>query len=206
MLAEFPFAVATPAAVFQRADMLWLVFDSAAKIDTAALSADASRVIRAVTLTRGTDGAAIVRIKLERPRLVSLQADGPGWIVTIGDTVTTRDPAARASPATSSAKTAPASSFRSTTRAKSTSSPIPTVGDRLLVVTALGPARGFLKAQDFVELRALPSTHGVVLQPLADDVTAELAERQGHHHPSARALAVADRDRPAAARQHILAA
>ena len=43
------------------------------------------------------------------------------------------------------------------------------------MVTALGPARGFLKAQNFVELRALPSTHGVVVQPLADDVTAELA-------------------------------
>ena len=44
-----------------------------------------------------------------------------------------------------------------------------------MVVTALGPARGFLKGQDFVELRALPSTHGVVVQPIADDVTAELA-------------------------------
>ena len=51
----------------------------------------------------------------------------------------------------------------------------PDIGDTLLVVTALGPARGFLKAQDFVELRALPSTHGVVVQPLADDLTAELA-------------------------------
>ena len=44
-----------------------------------------------------------------------------------------------------------------------------------MVITALGPARGFLKAQDFVELRALPSTQGVVVQPIADDVTAELA-------------------------------
>ena len=39
---EFPFAVPTPAAVFRRADMLWLVFDSAAKIDLAALKADAA--------------------------------------------------------------------------------------------------------------------------------------------------------------------
>ena len=49
------------------------------------------------------------------------------------------------------------------------------VGDRLLVITALGPARGFLKVQNFVELRALPSTQGVVLQPLADDITAALS-------------------------------
>ncbi len=43
------------------------------------------------------------------------------------------------------------------------------------MITALGPARGFLKGQNFVELRALPSIQGVVLQPLADDLTAELA-------------------------------
>jgi len=41
-----------------------------------------------------------------------------------------------------------------------------------MVVTALGPSRGFVKNQDFVEFRALASTHGVVVQPLADDVGA----------------------------------
>ena len=51
----------------------------------------------------------------------------------------------------------------------------PDVGDRLMVITALGPARGFIKGLDFVELRALPSTHGVVVQPLADDVTARMS-------------------------------
>ena len=50
----------------------------------------------------------------------------------------------------------------------------PDAGDVLLVVTALGPARGFIKAQDFVELRALGSSHGVVVQPFADDLNAEL--------------------------------
>jgi hypothetical protein len=43
------------------------------------------------------------------------------------------------------------------------------------VVTALGPPRGFVKGQDFVEFCALASTHGVVVQPLADDLKAELA-------------------------------
>src|SRR6185369_11512481 len=51
----------------------------------------------------------------------------------------------------------------------------PDLGDRLLVITAAAPARGFLKAQEFVELRALPSTHGLVVQPIADDLTAELS-------------------------------
>jgi tetratricopeptide (TPR) repeat protein len=43
------------------------------------------------------------------------------------------------------------------------------------VVTALGPARGFLKPQEFVEFGTLVSTHGVVIQPRADDVTAEVS-------------------------------
>jgi tetratricopeptide (TPR) repeat protein len=44
-----------------------------------------------------------------------------------------------------------------------------------MVVTGLGPARGFLKVQEFVELLVLPSTHGVSIQPIADDITAELS-------------------------------
>jgi tetratricopeptide (TPR) repeat protein len=172
--AEFPFAVATPAAVFQRADTLWLVFDSTAKIDLAAFSADSGHAVRNAVLERGTDGEAIIRIKLERPRLVSLEADGASWIVTIGDTVTV--------------PSRPLMIARNIVAKNRASIAIPfdnpqkihyladrDIGDRLMVITALAPARGLLKGQNFVELRALPSAHGVVLQPLADDVTAELS-------------------------------
>ncbi|HEY1474458.1 MAG TPA: tetratricopeptide repeat protein [Pseudolabrys sp.] len=171
---EFPFAIETPAAAFQRADMLWLVFDNTAKIDLAGLNSDTSLAIRAAAVERGPEGEAIVRIRLARPRLVSLEADGPSWIVTIGDTV--------------AAPTTPLVIARNIVGKNRASITIPfdhprkihvvpdrDVGDRLLVVTGLGPARGFLRGQTFVELRALPSTQGVVLQPLADDITAELA-------------------------------
>ncbi len=43
------------------------------------------------------------------------------------------------------------------------------------MITAAAPARGFLKSQDFVEFRALASAHGIALQPLADDLTADLS-------------------------------
>jgi tetratricopeptide (TPR) repeat protein len=173
MRIEFPFAVATPAAVFQRADTLWLVFDTTTQIDLAAIQADNDNGVREAMFERAKDGAATIRFKLTRPRMSSIVADGPTWIVTIADTVT--------------ASTKPLTVARSIVGKNRASLAIPfddpraihdvtdpDIGDRLFIVTALGPARGFLKAQDFVELRALPSTHGVVVQPLADDITAEL--------------------------------
>jgi len=171
--AEFPFTVATPAAVFSRADMLWLVFDSAAKIDVGALTNDASHAIHSAALEHGADGEAIVRIKLERPRLTSLEADGSGWVVTIADTVTTPSkPLAVARNIVDKNHAGIAIPFDHPSKLHRITD---SGGDRLMVITALGPARGFLKEQNFVELRALPSTQGVVLQSLADDLTAELS-------------------------------
>ena len=171
---EFPFAVETPAAVFQRADILWLVFDSSAKIDLAAFNADTGHAIRSAALERGADGEAIVRIKLERPRLVSLAADGPGWVVTIGDTAAgPSEPLVIARNIVGNNRASLAIPFDHPRKLHAVTDR--DMGDRLLVITALGPARGFLRAQNFVELRALPSAQGVVLQPLADDVSAELA-------------------------------
>jgi tetratricopeptide (TPR) repeat protein len=171
---EFPFATPTPAAVFHRADTLWLVFDSAAPIDLAALKNDDEIGVREAKFDQADDGAAIVRIKLARPRMSSFEADGPAWILKIADSATP--------------PTRPLGVARSIVGKNRASIAIPfdgprvvhdikdpDVGDRLMVVTALGPARGFLKVQEFVELHALPSTHGVVVQPIADDLTAELA-------------------------------
>jgi tetratricopeptide (TPR) repeat protein len=51
----------------------------------------------------------------------------------------------------------------------------PEIGDKLLVITGLAPARGLAKAQDFVELRALATVQGIAIAPIADDLKAELS-------------------------------
>ncbi|MEA2980302.1 MAG: hypothetical protein QOF09_2125, partial [Alphaproteobacteria bacterium] len=51
----FPFAAPTPAAVFQRADTLWLVFDTKAALDVAVLGNDQSKTIRSATVAREDD-------------------------------------------------------------------------------------------------------------------------------------------------------
>jgi hypothetical protein len=171
---EFPFVAPTPAAVFRRADMLWLVFDSPARIDLSALTHEPDSGIRAAHFERSKDGAALVRLRLTQPRLVGAMTDGPAWIVSLGDkTVTPTQPLAIARSIVGKNRASIAIPFdhpRAIHRIVD-----PAIGDRLMVVTALAPARGFLKTQNFVELRALPSAQGVVLQPLADDIAAALA-------------------------------
>jgi len=170
---KFPFATQTPSAVFQRADMLWLVFDSTAKIDVTALNADSSSTISSADVRSTGEGQA-VRLKLERPRLVGVTMEGTAWIVTIGDTVTTPSRPLSINRTiigpTRSSVTIPIDDPRRLHRFVD-----PDLGDTLLVVTAPAPARGFLKTQDFVELRALASTHGIVVEMLADDLSAELS-------------------------------
>ena len=169
----FPFAQPTPAAVFRRADTIWLVFDSQAPIDIGKIAAQSGSSIRNATVTRSRDGQ-VVQLKLDRPKLTSAGTDGNGWTVIVGDmmleptqplgTVRLVQAGGRAS------VTIPFNEPRQLHRVSDTE-----VGDTLLVVTALGPARGFLKPQEYVEFNTLVSTHGVAIQPLADDLAAELA-------------------------------
>ncbi len=170
---EFPFAVPTPAAVFRRTDMLWLVFDNAAEIDLGKLAAESDGTIRGATVQRSEDGAAVVRIRLSRPQLISVDSDGPAWMVTIADTITT------ASKPLSIVRTTVARDranlvvpFEHPGKLHRLSDP--EVGDQLLVMTGLAPVRGFLRSQEFVELDTLASRQGVVVRPIADDVTGKV--------------------------------
>jgi tetratricopeptide (TPR) repeat protein len=169
----FPFAAPTPAAVFRRADTVWLVFDSAVPIDLAQVAAKSGGTISNATVTRSNDGQ-VVALKLGRPKLTSAGTDGPTWTVTIGDiALEPTRPLGTLHNASGSARASVSIPFDHPSELHRLADP--DVGDTLLVVTALAPARGFVKTQDFIEFRALTSTHGVVIQPLADDLTAEVA-------------------------------
>jgi tetratricopeptide (TPR) repeat protein len=115
----------------------------------------------------------VVRIKLDRPKLASVISEGSVWTVAIGDTAL--------------GPTLPLALGRAVGMPGHASAVVqldgaqqvhrlsdPEAGDTLMVVTALAPARGFIKPQDLVEFRALASTHGVVVQPLADDIAVEV--------------------------------
>ena len=167
-----PFTAPTPAAVFRRADSVWMVFDTDAAIGISALMPD-GKIIRNVSTTR-VRNVAVMRVQLERPQLISVAADGDGWVVTLGNEVVEPTRPLQISrhiiPSARSSVTIAIDEPRSLHRLED-----PDVGDLLYVITAAAPARGFLKSQDFVEFRTLASAHGIAMQPVADDLNADLS-------------------------------
>jgi tetratricopeptide (TPR) repeat protein len=169
----FDFATPTAAAVFNRADTLWLVFDAKVDIDLSALKDEATHTIRSAELTRAPD-ADIVRIKLDRPRLASVGADGPAWTLEIGDSVAApahaldldRSLIGTDRSTMSIPLEAPHELHRITD---------PEARDQILVVTAFPPVRGVIHKQTFIEFRALATQQGVAVEPLADDLNMALS-------------------------------
>ena len=170
---SFPFSKPTAAAVFNRADTLWIVFDAKSPIDLSALDGEASRTIRSAQFFNTAD-AAVVRLRLDRPHLSSVASEGTGWTITIADTVFARtrplELARNMIGPNRASVTIPFEEPHQRHRIRD-----PDAGDDVLVVTGFAPARGFINEQDFVEFRVLASTLGVVVEPIADDVNVEIA-------------------------------
>ena len=173
---SFPFLTPTAAAIFHRADTLWIVFDTDVDIDLSPLDGEPSHTIRSAGLIRTPD-ADIVRIKFDHPHLSTVNSDGPVWTVQIGDSAIA---STRALDLTRNLigpnRASVAVPFDGAHLVHHLADP--DAGDQLIVVTAYAPARGFINAKDFVEFRALASVQGVVVEPLADDVKVELRPDQ----------------------------
>ncbi len=170
----FAFDAVTPAALFRRADTVWLVFDTTKPFDLAPFKSNGGAVIADVRLLPLQNGQAI-RIRLNRPQMPSLAGDGDAnWTLTFADTM--------------QSPTLPLAVGRNMTDPTLANVTValsrpgrlhrlldPDAGDTLLVVTATPPVRGFIKRQDFVELSLLESIQGVAIRPNSDDVGVEVS-------------------------------
>jgi len=172
----FSFAVPTPAALFRRADTVWLVFDQSKPLDIEPIRAKGGAIIGDVSRLPLEKGQAI-RIRLNRPQIPSLEgegrANGSEWTLTFADRGQTSPLPLTvlrniADPARASV-TVPLANAGAMHRLID-----PDAGDTLLVVTAPPPTRGLIKRQDFVELSLLESVQGVVVHPNSDDISAEV--------------------------------
>lgn len=179
----FGFGAPAPAALFRRADTVWLVFDSEQPIDTGAIQKEGGSLITDIDRRPLNNGQAI-RIRLARPQLASLSAGdskgsastaaGESWIVTFADAVqqpsralyAQRNVIDRAHASVTVPLAGPGKLHRFVD---------PDSGTALMVVTALPPARGFIRRQQFVEFSLGESIHGVVVEPKSDDIAVEVA-------------------------------
>lgn len=191
----FSFGAPTPAALFRRADTVWMVFDTSAPVDVDPIRAKGGAIIGDVSRLPLENGQAI-RIRLNRPQMPSFESDdrsrGTSWTLTFADRVQ-KPPL-------------PLTVVRNITdpALANVSVPLanpgrlhrlvdPDAGDALLVVTAPPPTRGFIKRQDFVELSLLESVHGLVVLPNSDDVKAEVgADKVMFGRPGGLTLSSAD--------------
>jgi tetratricopeptide (TPR) repeat protein len=170
----FGFAVPTAAALFRRADTVWLVFDSQQPIDLEPIRSKGLSVIAEVNQLPLETGQAI-RIRLIRPQLPSLVSDDQtNWTLTFADSMRTP------SQPLATVRNISDPAFANVTVPMSSPGHLhrfvdPDAGDPLIVITAPSPIRGFIRRQDFVEFSLLESIHGIAIRPKSDDVTVELA-------------------------------
>jgi len=174
---KFSFATGTPAALFRRADAVWLVFDSTKPVDIEPIRAKGGALISDVSQVPLENGQAI-RIRLNRPQIPSLTGDGQSgsanWTLTFADTMQT--PPQPLVVVRNIAEPTLANVVVPLSRPGLLHRIVdPDAGDTLLVITAPPPIRGFIKRQDFVEMSLLESMHGVAVRPNSDDVIAEVA-------------------------------
>lgn len=167
-----PFGQETAGAVFQRGDTLWLVFDAREQIDLSGLQAAAAGTFTSVDAARSRGGTAI-RLGLDKQALASAGRDGSAWIVTLADTVLEPPRPVTLVRATGAGERVIASAeFPGAGTVHRLGDPL--AGDQLVVVTGTGPARSFLRNQDMVEFNVLAGSHGLVFQPLADDLAVSI--------------------------------
>lgn len=159
------FAWPTPvgAAVFRRGGIVWVVFDTAARLDMSGAKAlgPAGEAVWAA----GPDYVA-VRIEAAGNLPVSAVADGSTWRVVIGGQPVAasgvsvdRDP---------SGEPVLVAHMAGSTKAIWLTDPL--VGDRFAAVTALAPGKGFARRKQTVDLTLIPTAHGLAVETPADDL------------------------------------
>jgi hypothetical protein len=169
----FAFGEPMAGALFRRGETIFLVFDTARPIQVGEVASAAPRFLREIEQIELPQGR-LIKLKLDKSRLTSLESDGGSWVVNIGDMMSAPSrplPVRRVYVAESRAGLfVPLAAPGRVHVLDDLDS-----GDGLVVVTAEPPARGLARAQDFVDFRALATTHGLVLAPKVDDLMIELA-------------------------------
>ncbi|MFW2346571.1 MAG: hypothetical protein ACN4EU_14880, partial [Brevundimonas mediterranea] len=164
----FQWGAPVGAAVFRRGEAVWVVFDTAAKMDLTG-----AKALGPAKDARWAAGPDYTAVRIAAPDGLPVAAEGQGgtWTVTIGG------PPAGASgveidrsddgSATLVARMAGAT--------KTVWLTDPLVGDRFAAVTALAPGKGFSGTRSTVDLSLIPTAQGLAVETTTDDLKIEAA-------------------------------
>ncbi|KAK0341612.1 hypothetical protein LTR94_025680, partial [Friedmanniomyces endolithicus] len=151
---SFQWAAPVGAAVFRRGEAVWIVFDTAAKMDLA--GAKSLGPAKDARWAAGPD-YTVVRIAAPEGLAVSAQGQGGLWTVTIGG-----PPAGSSGVDIGRADDGSAALVaRMAGATKTVWLTDPLVGDRFAAVTALAPGKGFSGSRTTVDLTLLPTAQGL---------------------------------------------
>ena len=159
----FRWPEAVGAAVFRRGEAVWVVFDTAARLDMSG-----AEDLGPASDAHWTAGPGHVAVRLAAPASapVSAAADGSTWTVTIGG-----EPVAVAGVRVDRDDTGrPALVARMAGATKAVWLTDPLAGDRFAAVTALAPGKGFADRRRTVDLALLPTAHGLAVATAATDL------------------------------------
>ncbi|WP_375548655.1 hypothetical protein ABWI01_13415 [Oceanicaulis alexandrii] len=165
---NFPWASLPGAAVFRRGQAIWVVFDASAELDVGEMATLAGRHIRTHEVLRGADYTAL-RIEAPNSTQTDVRPVGTSWVLTFSETVDQPPAPIRVTRETGVNRPARLRfNFNGARSVRSVTDPV--VGDSILVLTSDGEKYGVISPRQYVEAVMLPSTQGVALQPLADDL------------------------------------
>ncbi len=160
---RFDWRAPVGAAVFRRGEAIWVVFDAHAKLDLSEAPGGLPQARRLEPVA----GANVTALRILAPEgvVASATAQGASWTIAL-------NAIGGAPPAPVSIK--PEAGGLAAEMAGATGVfwlDDPAVGDRIAVVTALGPAKGVLAPRRLVDADILASVQGLALTPLASDLT-----------------------------------
>ncbi len=173
LLVDWPDPVG--AAVFERADRLWVVFDRELPLDLEQLvlpdgGNSAFGMPEAVKISEG----AALSIPLRTKALTGAVNEGATWRISAGETIpTTGRPIAISRKWREDGRGMVEFDLRTPRKVLRVSDPV--VGDEIIAVTAAGPGQALQMPRSFVEFQALRTAQGLAIVPVADDLNVAAA-------------------------------
>ncbi|WGM30138.1 hypothetical protein [Brevundimonas sp. NIBR11] len=159
----FSWGAPVGAAVFRRGDAVWVVFDTAARMDMSK-----ARDLGPAGEARWALGPDYTAVRIPAPEGLPISAAGEGatWTIKIGGPTTA--PASVEINRDDTADAALVARMAGATKAVWLTDPM--VGDRFAAVTALAPGKGFADTRRTVDLTLLPTAQGLAIETPTDDL------------------------------------